>query len=670
VRISSLKIKDLGVIYTPREITFYLCQNTIIPYILDRVKDFHGSQVNFRGNLGLLLEKLDEHELETLVDTIRNLKILDPAVGTGEFLLDAVITLKAIYDYMSIKGICDWNNFQILEWIITQNLYGVDISQAAIDSCRSRLTSLLYSERDYGGAPPNLNANIRCGNSLIGFLPEQPYQSERKEYSNLEAFHWNREFPSIVNKGFDICLGNPPWNVYKPLSKEFFAQYDPRLTKYGVDKKEAKRIIAKLLEHDQIKKHWNDYKRLIRQTGNYFRGRDYCYQSDQLLGVNGIKTISGDLNLYKLFLERIFRLMGPRGYCGIVIPSGFHTDAGTKGLRRLLFEENTVMELYCFENRKGIFPSIHKSFKFDLLIFKKSGRTKSFNAAFMLHDKHLSPSSWSILEFKTTKDIDLAREIYQHPPLRVEVPGSWKVRFARELDITLDSRLFNTDQEGVAIFEGKMIEQYMYQFKKPRYWIKKENIISKYGLQYQDYNEYRLGFRAVAASTNRRTMIATIIPKGVCCGNSLIVTKIFETERKQRLISSADLLYLCGIFNSFVFDYLLRLKVTTNLNMFFIYDMPVPRLSKHDKVYQEIISNVAALFPDFTSLHKQFAKSRVCKSSQDRVQCQATIDSLVAKIYELDKQSIEYILDQFHQKDPKKEELLNLQKNAILARFS
>ncbi|MFX0126110.1 MAG: ATP-binding protein, partial [Candidatus Hodarchaeota archaeon] len=279
------------------------------------------------------------------------------------------------------------------------------------------------------------------------------------------------------------------------------------------------------------------------------------------------------------------------------------------------------------------------------------------------------PSSWSILEFKSKKDIDLAKKMYQYSPLRVKVPGFWTVRFMREFDITLDSKLFNTDQEGVTIFEGKMIEQYMNHYKKPRYWIKKENILSKYGSQYQDYNEHRLGFRAVAASTNRRTMIATIIPKGVCCGNSLIVTKIFDPQKKYRLISSADLLYLCGIFNSFVFDFLLRLKVTTNLNMFFIYDMPVPRLPKHDKVYHEIISNVATLFPDFEPLHKKFAKERVYRF-QDRIQCQATIDALVAKIYELDKQSIEYILDQFHQKDPKKEEELNILKSAIHARFS
>jgi Alw26I/Eco31I/Esp3I family type II restriction m6 adenine DNA methyltransferase len=685
---SSLKIKDLGVIYTPREITSYLCQNTIIPYVIDLVKDFNGSQINSQGNFGSVLDRVDQHTLEDLMKEIKNIKILDPAVGTGEFLLEAFLSLKTIYDYLSFKGICNWNNYQIGEWIITQNLYGVDISQTAINACRSRLSAVLHPEGDHNGKLPDLSGNIRCGNSLIGFLPDKTNQS-KITIDDLEAFHWNREFPRIIeNKGFNICLGNPPWNVYKPLSKEFFAQYDPRLTKYGVDKKEAKQIITKILEDNHIKRQWEEYKQKIRQTGNYYRGGDYCYQSDQIHGGNGLKTISGDLNLYKLFLERIFRLMGPRAYCGVVIPSGFHTDAGTKGLRRLLFDENTVKELYSFENRKGIFPSIHKSFKFDLLIFKKSGKTKSFKAAFMLHDsnvlntisrsaipikwelnKQLSPSSWSILEFKSKMDINLAKQMYQHPPLRVKVPGSWRVRFMREFDITLDSKLFNTDQEGVTIFEGKMIEQYMNHFKKPRYWIKKENIISKYGSKYQDYNEHRLGFRAVAASTNRRTMIATIIPKGVCCGNSLIVTRIFDPQKNYRLISIADMLYLCGLFNSFIFDFLLRLKVTTNLNMFFIYDMPIPRIQKHDKAYQEIISNVAALFPDFEPLHKQFAKQPVY-SFQDRIECQATIDALVAKIYELDKQSIEYILDQFHQKDPKKEEELNLQKKAILARFS
>lgn len=685
---SSLNIKDLGVIYTPKDISAYLCQHTIFPYVLDRVNEFFETRFKYDGYIENILNQLDREQLQFVMNVVKGLKILDPAVGTGHFLLEALTTLEKIYNHMITNGICDWNEFQIKEWIITQNLYCVDISQMAIDECKSRLSTILKLTKNNDFFQlPDLSRHIRCGNSLIGLILGEN-QGQKTKFSDLDAFHWNLEFPEIVeNNGFDLCLGNPPWNIYKPIEKEFFSQFDSRLTKYGVDKKEAKRIIIDLLEEEHIRKQWNDYKQSIHHTGNYFR-KEYRYQSDRIQGVNSIKKVSGDLNLYKLFLERIYYLIKPQGYCGIIIPSGFHTDAGTKGLRRLLFEKNEVRELISYENRRGIFPSIHKSFKFDLLIFKKTGKTRSFKAAFMLHDpgklkkfsssaisinwemiKRLSPSSWSVLEFKTLKDIELAQKMYQHPSLRTHIPGSWKVHFFREFDISLDNGLFNTEQKGLIIYEGKMIEQYTHQFKEPRYWIKKENITSKLGSQYQDIKEYRLGFRAVAASTNRRTMIASIIPCHVCCGNSLIVLKIFDPENSRRLMDESDLLYLCGVFNSFVFDYLLRLKVTTNLNMFFIYDMPVPRLSKHDQVYQEIISNVASLYPEFGSLHKQFAKGDRHGSFLDRIQYQATVDSLVAKIYELDTQSLEYILDQFHQKDPRKEEALTIQKKAILARF-
>ncbi|MFX0123985.1 MAG: hypothetical protein ACFFAE_10125, partial [Candidatus Hodarchaeota archaeon] len=102
---SSLKIKDLGVIYSPKEIIKYLCRNTIIPYILDRVNAFYGSQVRYQGDLNELLEKLDQVQLQYLMNVIKNLKILDPAVGTGQFLLEALKILKPIYNYMVIKGI-------------------------------------------------------------------------------------------------------------------------------------------------------------------------------------------------------------------------------------------------------------------------------------------------------------------------------------------------------------------------------------------------------------------------------------------------------------------------------------------------------------------------------------------------------------------------------------
>ncbi|MFX0016118.1 MAG: Eco57I restriction-modification methylase domain-containing protein [Candidatus Hermodarchaeota archaeon] len=684
---SSLKIKDLGVIYTPKNITTYLCRYTIFPYVLDKVNDHFGTKFQYKGDIENILNQLNKQQLQYLMDVVKTIKILDPAVGTGHFLLEAILTLETIYDYLVMIDICDWDSFQIRKWIIGKNIYGVDLSPLAIDECRTRFSIFLELIKDNdSNVSSKISTNIRCGNSLLGSI-ESKKKFQKKQFPKLKTFHWNVEFPEITeSKGFDLCIGNPPWNIYKPIEKEFFSQYDSRLTKYGVDKKEAKQIIHELLEKEDIRLEWQEYKQSFSITKNYYR-KEYKYQSGKILGSNRLKTVSGDINLYKLFLERIYCLLKPQGYCGVIIPSGFHTDAGTKGLRELLFEKNEVRKLYSFENRKGIFHSIHKSFKFDLLIFRKKGKTRLFDAAFMLHDpdiikeidsktisieweiiKCLSPSSWSILEFKRFRDVELTQKLYQHPPLRVSIPDSWRVNFFREFDISLDSSLFNTEQKGLTLYEGKMIEQYTHKFKEPRYWILKEHVMSKFGSHYQDFSEYRLGFRAVAASTNRRTMIASIIPRNVCCGNSLIVTKIYDPEGR-RLISESDLLYLCGVFNSFVFDYLLRLKVTTNLNMFFIYDMPVPRLSKHDIIYQEIVRNVADLFPKFETLNNQFGTSCSDQSLLNRAYIQATIDSLVAKIYELDKESLEYILDQFHQKDPKKEKALAIQKNAILARF-
>ncbi|MHA2225345.1 MAG: Eco57I restriction-modification methylase domain-containing protein [Candidatus Hodarchaeales archaeon] len=687
-----LKIKDLGIIYTPKKITRYLCEHTIFSYIFDRLNESYRTSIEYKGNFKLILNQLEKEQLVFALKITKKITCLDPAVGIGHFLLVVLLTLEKLYIYFRSKKLCDWNDFQIREWIVTHNLYGVDISEAAAEECKSRLLAAVLEKKDELDKQKtfqDLTFNIKTGNSLIGSIPGHNHRELTKQNS-IKPFHWEKEFPQIFEtKGFDICLTNPPWNILKPVEKEFFSQFDSRLTKYGVDKSKSKEIINSLLKQENIKKRWNEYKDDIRFSANYFRKNEYNFQSAYIKGFNKIKKVSGDLNLYKLFLERIFNLINTQGYCGVIIPSGFHTDAGTKGLRKLLFDENEVIKLYSFENRQGIFPSIHRSFKFDLLIFKRiKSINKKFRAAFMLHDidilkkidekaltidwniiKRLSPSSWSVLEFKAKRDVAIAKKMYNYPTLREKGTGSWEIQFTRELDMSLDSSLFNKKQRGLIIFEGKMIEQYNPNFKEPRYWIDENNIQKKFSEHYRDFKEFRLGFRAVAASTNRRTMIASIIPKNVCCGNSIILTKIFDTETNKRLIEEKDLLYICGVFNSFVFDFLLRLKVTTNINMFFIYDMPVPRLTKDNKTYQRIVRNVARLYPEFNELNKRLTKKTREKHTISKIQLKAETDSLVTRLYGLNKENLKYILDQFHQKDPRKEEEMSILKESILNHF-
>ncbi len=687
--------KDLGIVYTPKELTKFLCTHTIIPYILENINQKFKTNYTYNSNEDF--ENIfDEMPFEYLIftyDIVKDMKILDPAVGIGYFLLESIHILIRLYDIFIKNNIVKLDKMSVVEWLITRNIYGVDISKGAVQKSKKNLEDLLRKqEKQNNRFLEKIDYNIKSGNALIGKVSKTDDFYSEDFLEKISIFHWNKEFPEIMKSGgFDIILGNPPWNILKPQEKEFFSRYDPGLTKYNVDKREATLIIEQLLENEEIRIEWNNYRESIRNQALFFR-KTYMHQSDQLI-INGkTKKVGGDLNLYKLFIERIYHILKLFGYCGLVVPSGVHTDAGTKGLRRLLFESNRVSKLYCFENRKGIFPSIHKSFKFDLLIFQKGGKTKDFPAVFMRKEqkilqtindlavkinwdliKRLSPTSWSVLEFKTKNDINIARKMYQCPILsKFSSNDNWRLQLMRELDITLDSDLFNTNKQGYIIYEGKMIEQYTHLFKEPRYWIDYKKLITKFGEEYKDFKEYRLGFRAIAASTNQRTMVATILPPNVCIGNSIIASRIFNPNNRKKLIQRDDLLFLCGIFNSFIFDYLLRLKVTTNINMFYIYDMPVPRLKKGNKEYKEIVRLVTLIltrYSGFENLRGQSDRKKLNEQNLNIWQIRAEIDVLVAKIYNINQNELEYILDQFHQRDSKKEELLNGLKNKIMIQF-
>jgi len=344
--------KDLGVIYTPESSPMipFLCQNTIIPYIVDKINDYFNIRLMNCGDLKVF-NQFTLKQQNYMFQILKELKILDPSVGSGHFLLEALYTLERLYSFLVKNSVSDWTEYQIRRWIIRNQLFGVDISRKAVEECRNRLFHALKDlniQKSYLTIQDELKSNIKRGNSLIGNL----FQESEVSKDNFE-FNWKKEFPTLINQGgWDIVIGNPPWNILKPLEKEFFSIYDERLTKYSVDKRQARQIIQGLLEDKEIKKEWITYKNSIRKQASYFRSNEYKYQRDQMFVAGVNKTISGDLNLYKLFLERIYHLT--KGYCGIIIPSGFHTDAGTKGLRRLIFEKSKVRELYCFENRNGI----------------------------------------------------------------------------------------------------------------------------------------------------------------------------------------------------------------------------------------------------------------------------------------------------------------------------
>lgn len=251
-------------------------------------------------------------------------------------------------------------------------------------------------------------------------------------------FHWELEFPDVFTAsqpGFDAMLGNPPWEIQKPNSKEFFSNHDPLYRAYG--KQEA---LAKQLDYfrslPELEHEWIAYNAGIKGMSNWVKcvgqphgdrvtiDKDGKKKHDLNLGGRGKNSFaesaqlhkkwqqqrakrkgfsdpahpflhqgSADLNTYKMFLEFSHALLRPQGRMGMIVPSGIYTDKGTTHLRELFLDHCDWQWLFGFENRDKVFD-IDSRFKFCPLVVQKGGTTQAIRAAFM----HRNVDDWAQAE--------------------------------------------------------------------------------------------------------------------------------------------------------------------------------------------------------------------------------------------------------------------------------
>lgn len=593
------------------------------------------------------------------------IRILDPACGSGTFLVRAFEEFKRwFYDYqkrgkqndselqieLDVSSETGMTNF--LDKVLENCLYGIDLDPRAVRLSR---LNLFLRAVDTPKQLPRLN--IIEKNSLVW------------DNDDSKAFKIERDFPLIAEVGgFDIVLGNPPWEKWKPDSQEFFEPYDHGFNKLSTQ--EAKKRMELLLRtRPHIKKLWIENQAHYELYSTIFR-ENYRWQSAE---VNG-RQVSGDLDLYKVFTERAYQLLKKGGLTGFVIPSGIYTDLGTKGLRTMLFEHTEVKGMYSFENRKFIFRDIDQRYKFVLLVFEKGNKTKSFPCAFFLHTeedlkkaienptvldiefiKKSSPDSWSILEIKTQKDYEIVNKLLKYPFLGEKIDGKWNVSLQSGFHMTNDSHLFQTGKlVGVPLLEGKNIEQFTHQWKEaptPRYKIYEKDISENVKQPKIYHKDYWMAYRLIASSTNYRTFIAAIIPPGYVCGHSIAIVRLPKIK---------DLCFLVGVMNSFIIDYFMRQKISTNMTMFNFLETPTPRLSS-GKEYEDIVRKVAQLVcitNEFSELKKEVGIEHGLINESDRALARAQLDVTVAKLYGITKEELTFILQQFPLVEKKQKELV------------
>ena len=510
-------------------------------------------------------------------------------------------------------------------------------------------------------------------------------------------FHYEVAFPEAFSgerEGFDIVVGNPPWDKTKFADTDFFPQYHSNYRSLKNSEKDA--VQKRLMESPHIAAAY------AAALAHHDAANEY-YKDKTVFPLN--KGL-GDGNLFRLFVERNLNLLKPGGNLSYVLPSALMFEEGSTGLRKHIFQKCELRFFYSFENNKGIFPDVHRSYKFAMMQVVNSlpnASTPAADTAFYVLDaaalalpethieyplstiNALSPEHWALLELRDGADLPILRKCYSAFPA---LKSGW-LDFRRELHMTDDKDLFIEKKSSslLPLYEGKMIWQYSHVFEQAQYWLdpvafdgrlqskelhrmaqdlglpKTEVEKHAAGVRY-DREYVRMAFRSVASDTNERTLIFAMLPKNVGLGHSLFVNtpKRYQTDAAGALkvvaVSPLRLLLALAWFNSLPVDWLARQMIQINVSQTYLYRLPVPQPTdaqiSGNVDYAKLAKNallltLAASWKDFAELASLFnvQKHDVPATPKAMDLLRAENDKIVARLYGISDAELAYLLGSF-----------------------
>jgi hypothetical protein len=536
-----------------------------------------------------------------------------------------------------------------------------------------------------------------------------PLEGAAREVAGAASvLHWPLEFPDVMvgKGGFDVVLGNPPWERIKLQEQEFFAGHSVAEKPNAAARTRAIAKLAEAPEGSPDRRHYEAFqiaKRIAEATSTFAR----------VPGDNGGRyryTGTGDVNTYALFAEHFLNLTRESGGAGLIVPTGIATDATTAPFFGQLVSTQRLAGLIDFENREKLFAGVDSRMKFCLLTIGSGVAEAEFS--FFLTDPaqleqaerrftlspaqiaRINPNTKTAPVFRARRDAELTAAIYDRVPVLIdEAKGSkpdalgnpWHATFhSRIWHMAEDSHWFRSaeqlaekglraegaywvDEEGeryAPLYEAKMIHHFDHRWAtydgssrdalaseksdpmwepRARYWVPETEVSSR--LRRQNWSrEWLMGWRDITNATNERTVISSPF-LSTASGDTLLL--IFPDVERARSLAG-----LQANLAAIVMDYCARQKIGgTHLKYNTFFQLPIlPPSAYNEAALAFIVPRVLELTYTSHSM-APFARDLGYEGppfawdEDRRAHLRAELDAWYALAYGLTRDELRYVLD-------------------------
>lgn len=573
-----------------------------------------------------------------------------------------------------------------------------EISQAreAYDNAREALspTAALFDILTASRINTELKQQINTGQAthwvkdeVLRELPNSEFRKTARE--TLEAippFHFPVAFPQVFlreKSGFDVILGNPPWEEATLEQDRFWTRYVPGLQSMTQT------------EQERLKAQWREQRPdLVTQYEEELAQAELMRRVLVTGPFPGMGT--GDPDLYKGFVWRFWALINrPFGRTGVVLPRSVFSAKGGSEFRQEIFKEGIIQDFTTLiNNRQWVFDEVHP--QYTVVMFSMQKKTPTPETTLPLHgpfnslDKYMQGMQKDPIRFTLEEVLgwtetaalpllptDDAAEVFaqmrKSPNLGLDDKKSWRARAYTELHATNDKQsmeLTDTPQDGWwPVFKGASFDIWepdtgvYYAWAIPNKVLKRLTSKRKNASSYRtsvfsefpskwidDENTHncffpRITFRDVSRATDTRTIRAALIPPNVVITNKGPYMVWVRGDRQ-------DEAYLLGVMCSIPFDWYARRFVETSINFHIFEGLPVPRPTRDNLLWKRAVAlsgRLAAVDERYAEWADAVSVEYGALKPEEKDDMIHELDAVVAHLYDLNENQLTHIFETFHE---------------------